>query len=487
MSDEKTGPLLLDMNPEDFRKWGREAVDWAAGYLESIESLRVLPAVRPGDTRELLPDDPPEYGEPFDRMLADLDRVIVPGMTHWNHPSFFAYFSSSSSGPGIIAELLAATFNSNSMLWRTAPSATELEEVVLDWLRKMLGLPAEFKGIAYDTASVGTFHALAAARNAVSGWDVAEHGLSGPDAPRLCLYTSDQAHSSVEKGALAIGIGRRGVRKIPVDSEFRMIPERLERMIEQDRASGWTPFCVSATVGTTSTTSVDPVDAIAGITSRFGLWLHVDAAYAGAAAVLPERRNEILAGCERADSFVVNPHKWMFTPVELSAFFTRRPDALRRAFSLVPEYLKTSEDDSVTNFMDYGIQLGRRFRALKLWMVIRYFGVEGIRARIREHIRLAQLFASWIDGDDRFERLAPAPFSTVCFRLKGTDEENVDLLDRINASGKAFLSHTRLNGRFTIRFTVGNLRTAQTHVRDAFELIASLAGERPNAPPDGRA
>jgi aromatic-L-amino-acid decarboxylase len=251
--------------------------------------------------------------------------------------------------------------------------------------------------------------------------------------------------------------------------------DELERAIEADMASGWTPFCVSATVGTTSTTSVDPIDRIADITTRFGLWLHVDGAYAGAAAILPERRDEVLSGCDRADSFVVNPHKWMFTPVEFSAFFTRRPDALRRAFSLVPEYLKTNEDAAVTNFMDYGIQLGRRFRALKLWMVIRYFGVDGLRARIREHIRLARMFADRVDADRRFERVAPVPFSTVCFRLKGADEANAELLDRINATGKAFLSHTRLEGRFTIRFTVGNLRTRESHVREAFELIASLA------------
>ncbi len=463
------------MSPEEFRTWGNEAVGWAARYLESIQTLPVVPGVRPGDTRALVPAHPPEAGESFGQILADLDRVIVPGMTHWNHPSFFAYFSSSASGPGIIAEFLAATFNSNSMLWKTAPSATELEETVMDWLRQMLGLPSEFMGISYDTASVGTFHALAAARNAVAGWDVAENGLSGPDAPRLSMYTSDQAHSSVEKAALAIGVGRRGVRKIPVDSEFRMKAEELERAIEADLSSGWTPFCVSATVGTTSTTSVDPIDRIADITSRLGLWLHVDGAYAGAAAILPERREEVLAGCDRADSFVVNPHKWMFTPVEFSAFFTRRPDAVRRAFSLVPEYLKTSEDAAVTNFMDYGIQLGRRFRALKLWMVIRYFGVDGIRVLIREHIRLARLFAGWVDSDERFERLAPVPFSTVCFRLKGSDEANAELLDRINATGKAFLSHTRLGGRFTIRFTVGNLRTRESHVRAAFELIASLA------------
>ena len=471
-----TEPTLVDMSPDEFRRWGHKAVDWIARYLETVEDYPVLAQVEPGDIRGQLPSAPPESGERMEEIFEDLDRVILPGVTHWNHPSFFAYFSSSSSGPGIIGELMSAALNLNGMLWKTSPSATELEETVLDWLRQMLGLSAEFTGVVYDTASISTFHALTAARNAIPEWDVAENGVSGPGAPRLSLYTSEHAHSSVEKAALAIGIGRRGVRKIPVDAEFRMDANALGAAIERDKAEGWRPFCVSATVGTTSTTSIDPVPAIADICQREALWLHVDAAYGGAAAVLPER-SDVLAGCDRADSFVMNPHKWMFTPADFSAFYCRRPEAVKAAFSLVPEYLRTAEGDSVTNYMEYGIQLGRRFRALKLWMMIRYFGVEGIRKRIREHIRLARQFASWVESDQRFELLAPVPFGTVCFRLRGSNQANEDLLDRINATGKAFLSHTILNDRYTLRLSVGNIRTTEGHVRAAWKLIEGLVEE----------
>ena len=360
------------------------------------------------------------------------------------------------------------------MLWKTSPSATELEETVLDWLRQMLGLSDRFEGVVYDTASVSTFHALTAARNVIPEWNVAEDGISGPNAPRLSVYTSEQAHSSVEKAGLALGIGRRGIRKIPVDGEFRMDPGALEAAIERDRAEGWRPFCVCATIGTTSTTSIDPVEAIADICDRERLWLHVDAAYAGAAAVLPER-SDLLAGCDRADSFVMNPHKWLFTPIDFSAFFSRRREAVKEAFSLVPEYLETAEGDAVTNYMDFGIPLGRRFRALKLWMVIRYFGVDGLRSVIREHIRLARIFADWVEADSAFELAAPVPFSTVCFRLKGTNEVNAALLDRVNSTGKAFISHTTLDDRFILRFSVGNLRTTEEHVRRACKLIREIA------------
>jgi len=466
--------VTLDMSPEEFRQWGHRTIDWLADYLASPESYRVLSQVHPGMVRDALPAAPPSDPEPMEAVFQDLDRIILPGITHWNHPDFYAYFSSTASGPGILGELLTAGFNVNAMLWKTSPAATELEEMVLDWLRQMIGLPEEFRGVVYDTASVSTFHALVAARGSVRDWDVREKGLSGPDAPRLRLYTSVQAHSSVEKAAIAMGLGRQGVSKIVVDDQYRMNPYALEAAIESDRAGGWTPFAVVATVGTTSTTSLDPVPAIADISARHGLWLHVDAAYAGAAAMLPERQ-DVRAGCDRADSYVVNPHKWMFTPVDFSALYCRRPEALKAAFSLVPAYLSTPEGDTVTNFMDYGIQLGRRFRALKLWMVIRYFGVEGLRARIREHIRLAGLFRSWVRDDPAFDLAAPTPFSTVCFRLKGTDADNRDLLGRINASGKAFLSHTELDGRYTLRFTVGNVRTTEEHVRRAWELIQSLA------------
>ncbi len=465
---------VRDMTPEELRRWGREAVDWVANYLETVEKRPVLSQVQPGDIRRRLPGSAPDKGESMDAILADLDDVIMPGITHWSHPAFFAYFSSSAAGAGVLAELIAAGLNVNGMLWKTSPSATELEETVLDWLRQMLGLSDRFEGVVYDTASVSTFHALTAARNVIPEWNVAEDGISGPNAPRLSVYTSEQAHSSVEKAGLALGIGRRGIRKIPVDGEFRMDPGALQAAIERDRAEGWRPFCVCATIGTTSTTSIDPVEAIADICDRERLWLHVDAAYAGAAAVLPER-SDLLAGCDRADSFVMNPHKWLFTPIDFSAFFSRRREAVKEAFSLVPEYLETAEGDAVTNYMDFGIPLGRRFRALKLWMVIRYFGVDGLRSVIREHIRLARIFADWVEADSAFELAAPVPFSTVCFRLKGTNEVNAALLDRVNSTGKAFISHTTLDDRFILRFSVGNLRTTEEHVRRAWELIREIA------------
>ena len=473
-----TDPKTADMSPEEFRQWGHHMIDWIAEYMEKPEAHAVLSEVEPGFIRAQLPATPPKSGEGMEAIFADIERVILPGITHWNHPDFFAYFAITGSGPGILGELLTAAFNVNAMLWKTSPSATELEELVLDWLRQMLGLPPEFMGVVYDTASISTFHAVAAAREAIEERDVSEEGIAGPGAPRLRLYTSEHAHSSVEKAGLAIGLGRQGVVKIGVDANFRMDPVALEEEIERDRAEGWRPFCVSATVGTTSTTSIDPVPAIADVCERHGLWLHVDAAYAGAAAILPERR-DILAGCDRADSFVMNPHKWMFTPIDFSAFYCRRPDVLKRAFSLTPEYLKTSEGDSVTNYMDYGIQLGRRFRALKFWMVVRFFGVDGLRERIRNHIRMGQEFASWIEGSLDFELAAPAPFSTVCFRMVGSDEDNERLLERINASGTAFLSHTKLDGRYTIRFTVGNIRTTDEHVRAAWNLIQSTASKMP--------
>lgn len=469
-----TDSTSSDMSPEEFRKWGHHAIDWIADNMEDPERHPVLSRVSPGSIRAQLPEAPPSDGESMEDIFGDLERIIVPGLTHWNHPNFFAYFAITGSGPGIIGELLTAAFNVNAMLWRTSPSATELEEHVLDWLRQMLGLSEDFTGVVYDTASISTFHALAAARQAIPEWDVGQNGLAGPDAPRLRVYTSEHAHSSVEKAGLAIGLGRQGVCKIAVDDEFRMDSCALEDAIKRDINDGWRPFCVSATVGTTSTTSIDPVGAIADICQSYGLWLHVDAAYAGAAAILPEMSN-ILDGCERADSFVMNPHKWMFTPIDFSAFYCRRPDVLKQAFSLTPEYLKTPDGDAVTNYMDYGIQLGRRFRALKFWMVIRYFGVDGLRRRIREHIRLGQLFAKWIEESPDFELMAPPPFSTVCFRLKSDDASNQQLLDLVNASGKAFLSHTRLAGQLTLRLTVGNLRTEEKHVRSAWQLLQSIA------------
>lgn len=462
------------MNPSEFREWGYRFVDWIADYLAHPERYPVFSRVEPGFVRRQLPASPPLKGEPMEAMLRDFNDIIMPGITHWNHPAFFAYFAVTGSGPGILGELLSAALNVNGMVWRTSPAFTELEEQVLDWLRQMMGLPPAFKGIVYDTASTSTFHAFVAARQAIAERDVSELGASGPDAPRLRLYTSAQANLSVERAAIALGLGRRGVVKIGVDSQFRMNPAILEAAIEKDIREGWRPFCVSATVGTTSTTSIDPIPAIAEICERHKLWLHVDAAYAGAAAILPELRF-ILEGCDRADSFVVNPHKWLFTPIDFSAFYCRRPEVLKQAFSVTPEYLETSEGETVTNYMDYGIPLGRRFRSLKFWMVVRYFGVEGLQDRIREHIRLAKLFGSWVNENPEFELVAPIPFSTVCFRLKDSDDANRSLMDRANASGKIFISHTRLNDRLTLRFTVGNLRTTEEHVRAAWDVIRQTA------------
>jgi aromatic-L-amino-acid decarboxylase len=463
------------MTPEEFKKWGYRFVDWAADYLAHPESHAVLSQVRPGDIRKQLPAGPPANPESFDDILRDLDRIIVPGLTHWNNPSFFAYFPNTGSEPGIFGEMVTAALNVNGMLWRTSPAATELEEHVMDWLRGLLGLPSTFKGIIFDTASLSTFHALAAARETLTERSVREDGISGPDAPRLRMYASEQAHSSIEKSAMALGIGRRGLVKIGTDAEFRMDVKALESAIEKDLREGFRPFAVVVTVGTTSTTSIDPVARIADVCQKHGLWLHVDAAYAGSSAILPEMRY-ILDGCDRADSFVTNPHKWLLTPMDLSAFYCRRPDMLRRAFSLTPDYLKTAEGDSVTNMQDYTLQLGRRFRALKFWMVVRHYGVEGLQAGIREHIRLGKLFASLVATDPRFEVVAPVPFSTVCFRLKSGDADNQALIDRVNASGKLFISHTRLNDKLTVRFAIGNARSSEAHVRAAWEEIRHPGG-----------
>lgn len=484
MSEPEFSPLG-DMTPEAFRRYGYRVVDWIAGYLAKVGEYPVLAQVAPGEIRRQLPETPPIQGESLEQVLADFERVILPGITHWNHPAFFAYFAITGSGPGILGEMLSAALNVNGMLWRTSPALTELEEHVLDWLRQMLGLPPGWLGMITDTASISSLYAIAAAREAVPGLRVREEGLAGrPDVPRLRLYCSEQAHSSIEKAAITLGLGLAGVRKIPTDIEFRMDAATLAAAIAEDRRAGWQPFCVVATVGTTSTTSVDPVPEIAAICQREGLWLHVDGAYAGMAAILPEMRH-ILAGCDQADSIVVNPHKWLFTPIDCSAFYCRRPDVLRRAFSLVPEYLRTAEGEAeaVRNLMDYGVQLGRRFRALKLWFVIRAFGQEGLAARLREHIRLAQEFAAWVDASQDFERLAPTPFSTVCFRFhpQGFSNEtelnrlNEALLEAVNATGQVYLSHTKLNGRYTLRLAIGNLRTTEAHVARAWELVQQEA------------
>jgi aromatic-L-amino-acid decarboxylase len=480
---ETTTPQLGDMSKDEFRRFGHELVDWIADYFDHIEEYPVLAQIEPGDLKAKLPAAPPEKGEPMEQILGDIDRLIVPALTHWCHPSFFAYFATSTSGPGILGELLTAAFDNKGLLWRTSPASTELEEVALDWLRQMMGLDKGMTGIIYDTASVSSMHAIAAAREGVEQ-RIREEGMSGrPDLPLLRVYASEHAHSSIDKGIITLGLGQRALRKIPVDSEFRMIPEALADAIADDKRNGVIPFCIVATVGTTSTSSIDPIPEIIPIGEAHAMWLHVDAAYAGSAAIVPELRH-ILAGCERADSVVVNPHKWLFTPFDCSVLFTRHMDLLGRAFSLVPEYLRTPEQAKVRSGSDYGIQLGRRFRALKLWMVIRYFGHEGLAARIREHCRLARLFESWVQEAPDWELLAPAPFALVCFRacphIEGETEEvrakrldalNEAIMHEVNATGKALFSHTKLNDKLTLRLSIGNIRTTEKHVREVWELM----------------
>lgn len=465
-----------DMPIEQLRAAMHRVADMSADFLAQIAERRVSPDIRPGDVRAALPTAPPTTGEPPEAMLRDFERIIVPNTTHWNHPAFMAYFASTGSGPGILGEALAAAINNNAMLWRTGPAQTELEEHVCDWLRQMMGLPAEFRGHINDTASIGSLISLAAARERQTDLQIRQKGMSGRnDLPRLTVYASEQAHSSIDKAVLTLGLGLENLRRIPTDAEFRMDPAALENAITLDLASGARPIAVVATVGTTSTTSIDPPRAIGEIARRHKLWFHIDAAHAGSAAICPEYRAK-MDGLELGDSLVTNPHKWLFTPKDCSVLFVRDPHALRAAFSLVPEYLRTSETD-VTNLMDYGVQLGRRFRSLKLWFVIRTFGVSGLQERIRFHCALAREFESWVRADHRFELCAPVPFSTVCFRAvpAGSPNEqdafNEQLLAAINATGRVYMSHTKLRDRFVIRMNIGNLKTTRTHIELAWRVI----------------
>jgi aromatic-L-amino-acid decarboxylase len=449
--------------------------------LQHPEAHCVLPATRPGDVRKALPASPPERAESFQQCFDDFQRTIVPNTTHWNHPGFLAYFANTGSKPGILGELLTAALNVNAMVWRTGPAATELEEVSADWLRQLLGLPADFEGIINDTASSSTFYALAAAREQLTDLRLRQDGLSGK--PQLRVYCSREAHSSVDKGVLTLGLGLRGIKHIATRADFSMDPTALRLAINQDLAEGIRPMAVVATVGTTATTAIDPVKEVAAVCRDHALWLHVDAAYAGSAAVLPELR-WILEGCEHADSLVVNPHKWLLVPMDCSLLYTRKPALLRAAFSITPDYLSTPEAEYARNLMDYGISLGRRFRALKLWFVLRTYGAQGLRTMLREHIRLAGQFAGRVDAHPAFERLAPVHFSVVIFRhvpahasadSLAVDQHNQAILERINASGRFFLSHTRVHDRFALRLAIGNERTTESHVRDLWELLKQAA------------
>ena len=457
------------MTPDEFRLYGHQAIEWIAAYLENPERFPVLACVKPGQLTDALPVCGPERGESMEAILADFERLIVPAVTLWNHPGFMAYFANSGTPEGILGELLAAGLNGNGMLWKSSPAFTELEQVTLRWLLQWSRLPEDWFGIIYDTASTSTMHAIAAAREAAD-----PESRTRGTRPGLVVYTSEQAHSSIEKGAIAVGIGQDHVRKIGVDDEFRMRVDLLAEAIDRDLAAGLRPCCVVAAVGTTATTAVDPVPAIADLCERHKMWLHVDTAYAGAAALLPEF-GWAFAGCGRADSYVVNPHKWLLTPMDCSVFYTRRPDVLRRAFALVPPYLQTADDPRAVNLMDYGVPLGRRFRSLKLWFVLRSFGRAGLMAILREHVALAKELSAQIDAHPDFERTAPAPFSAVCFRYRGSDEENRRIQDAVNASGEVFLSGTTLRGRFTLRLAIGNYLTKREHVQRAWTLIQAAA------------
>jgi aromatic-L-amino-acid/L-tryptophan decarboxylase len=474
---------VLDMDPAAFRAAAHAVVDQMADYLEDIERWPVFPPVEPGSIRPAFPPSPPDGAEALESILADVDRLIVPNATHWQHPGFMAYFPSTASGPGIVGEMLTAALGQNAMLWRTSPVGTELEQVVVDWLRQALGLPDTFDGLITDTASTSSLIALAAAREA-AGLDAAAKGVAGrADVPELRVYASGEAHSSIEKACMTLGLGRAGLVRIPVDDGYAMLPEALAEAIHADRAAGQLPIAIVATVGTTSSTAIDPVAAIADVAEREGLWLHVDAAYAGAVALIPGRRAPF-KGWERADSVLVNPHKWLFTPLDASLLLTRRMSHLRAAFSLVPEYLRTLDREGpVRDYNEYQPQLGRRFRALKLWIQLRWFGLDGLRRRIERHIEMAADFASWVEADPDWELVAPVPFATVCFRWVGTgaaddaelDRRNAAIMDAVNRSGEVFLSHTRLGGKYVIRLSVGNIRTEPRHVARAWALLREAA------------
>ena len=479
-----------DLPVAEFTRHAHALVEWIGAYLAHPERWPVLPRTRPGDVVAALPAAPPARGEALADVLADFERIVVPNTTHWNHPGFFAYFSISASAPGILGEMLAAALNVNAMLWRSGPAATELEQVALDWLRQLMGLGPGWFGVINDTASISTLLAIAAAREAKPALQVRERGMAGrADLPVLRVYCSEHAHSSVDKAAITLGLGHANVVKIPVDDAFRLRVDLLEAAMAADRAAGMLPIAVVATVGTTSTTSIDPVGEIAELCRSEDVWLHVDGAYGGVAAVVPELQ-DVMDGVHLADSLVVNPHKWLFTPVDCSAFYTRQPAVVKRAFALVPEYLVTREQDEAVNLMDYGPQLGRRFRALKLWMVIRAFGAEGLADRVRYHVQLAQELAGWIRDEPEWAVVAPHPFSLVCFRWApagldpaAQDAANARILDAVNAGGEAFLSHTRLDGRYVLRLAIGNIRTERRHVARAWTLLReAAAAERRGAP-----
>ncbi|MFN2533373.1 MAG: aspartate aminotransferase family protein [Pyrinomonadaceae bacterium] len=479
-SPQQSAALLGDLPEEQFRQAIQQAAEWVADYRSNIERQVISPSGQPGDVSAALPSTIPKTPVPIETVMTDFERVIVPNLVHWGHPNFVGYFGSTTTGPGILGELLAATLNVSAMTWATSPAATELETVVLRWLRQMLRLPEEFFGVVYDTASVATLHALAAARESLC-LNIRALGLAGrDDLPRLRIYASDQAHSSIVKAAITLGVGETNVNRIDSDDLFRMDLNSLKLAIQQDRSAGYMPLAVVATVGTTSAAAVDPIPEIVAFCKQERIWLHVDAAYGGAAALLPKARH-LMEGVVNADSVVVNPHKWFFVPLDFSALYTRHPERLREVFSVVPEYLRGDAEQAEINYMDYGIQLGRRFRALKAWMVFCAFGESGLVARIREHIRLARLFATWVENDAELELLAPVQMGVVCFRavcngnahdsLETANDLNRSVVKSVNATGRAYMTHTMLRDKVAMRVALGNVLTTERHLAGVFELI----------------
>ena len=466
------------MTTEEFREYGYALIDWIARYYERLESLPVLSKARPGDVRRSLPSDPPQHGEPFTELISDIDKIVLPGITHWQSPNFFAYFPANASGPAILGDLLSSALGVQGMLWATSPACTELETHVLDWLVTMLGLPESFLssstggGVIQDTASSATLCAMLAARERSTGYWSNQKGCDG----KLVAYTSSQAHSSVEKAAMIAGVGRDQLRLIAVDERFAMRTDALAQAIRQDKQAGLQPFFVCATIGTTSSHAMDPLPQIAALCREHRLWFHVDAAMAGTAALCPEFRH-LQAGVEHADSYCFNPHKWMFTNFDCDCFFVADREALIRSLSILPEYLRNqaTESGSVFDYRDWQVPLGRRFRSLKLWFVIRHYGVEGLQHHIRRHVQLAQQFLGWVQQNGHFEVVAPVPLNLVCFRYRGSDDQNQRLMNRLNQSGDLYLTHTRLADRFVLRFCVGQTNTEARHVERAWQRIQEEA------------
>jgi len=476
MSEEKT----LHMTPDEFRRYGRAVVDWIADYYERVESLPVLSQVKPGQIRALLPPEPPLQGEPFEKILEDMNRVVLPGITHWQSPNFFAYFPANASGPSILGDLLSSGLGVQGMLWSTSPACTEVETHVLDWMADMMGLPEKFKstgsggGVIQDSASSASLCALLAARERATKFMSNEKGCDG----RLVAYSSTQTHSSVEKAVKIAGLGRQNLRLIDVDETFALRPDLLAEQVRKDRQAGLIPCYVCATIGTTSSNAIDPLPEIGKICRRERIWFHVDGAMLGTAAVCPEFRY-LQEGIEYADSYCFNPHKWMFTNFDCDCFFVGDRAALIHTLSVLPEYLRNqaTESGAVIDYRDWHIPLGRRFRSLKLWFVIRHYGVEGLRTLVRRHVEWAQKFARWVQEDRRFELAVPPPMNLVCFRHVGGDDVNQKIMDRLNQSGKIYLTHTKLKDRLTLRFCVGQTHTEERHVIQAWKLIQQAAGE----------